>query len=226
MDAGMVHLIAATAAFVATHFLMSGPLRRPLVSMIGEQGFLLAYSLVSISTLAWAIVVFDRTGAEWSAWNGMAPVPWAIASLLTLTALALLIPSFARNPALPGKNAAGLGTVVPVGVFKVTRHPMMWGIAIWALGHMIAAPTARVLILMTGLIVLALVGSHFQDKRKLAGNKREFGPWQRRTTFWPNFGELLRLHSIWLIAFLLWFIATWIHYQFFGIPAGLWLWLG
>lgn len=225
MDADLIHLVIATAAFVFTHFAMSGPLRQPLVSRLGAQGFLLLYSLVSIGTLAWSVVVFDRTDADWQAWNGMAPVPWALASLLTLTGLALLIPSFARNPALPGKTAAGLGTVIPVGVFRVTRHPMMWGIAIWALGHMIAAPSARVLVLMTGIILLALVGSHFQDKRKVAGNKREFGPWQRRTTFWPKFGELLRLHTILLITFLVWFIATWIHYHLFGIPAGLWLWL-
>ncbi|MBB4614647.1 NnrU family protein [Novosphingobium taihuense] len=225
MSAGLIHLILATVAFVVTHFLMSGPLRRPLVRMLGEQGFLLAYSLVSISTLAWVIVVFDRTDSDWAAWNGTAPLTWAIASLLTLIGLALLIPSFVHNPALPGKKTAGLGTVAPVGVFKVTRHPMMWGIALWALGHMIAAPTARVLILMTGLIVLALVGSHFQDKRKLAGNKREVGPWQRRTTFWPNLGELLRLRSILLLGLLVWFIITWVHYHLFGIPAGLWLWV-
>ena len=78
---------------------------------------------------------------------------------------------------------------------------------------------------MTGLIVLALLGSHFQDKRKLAGNKREFGPWQRRTTFWPKFSALLNLYTIWLIAFLVWFIATWVHFHLFGIPAGLWLWV-
>ncbi len=225
MDAELTHLVVATTVFVATHFLMSGPLRQPLISRMGAQAFLLVYSLVSIGTFAWTIVVFDRTDDDWQAWNGMAPLPWAIASLLTLTALALLIPSFARNPALPGKTAAGLGTVIPVGVFKVTRHPMMWGIAIWALGHMIAAPTARVFVLMTGLIVLALVGSHLQDKRKVAGNKREFAPWQRRTTYWPQFGALLSLHTIWLIAFLVWFIATWLHYHLFGIPAGLWLWL-
>lgn len=147
---------------------MSGPLRSSLMSSLGYQAFLLIYSAVSVGTLAWVIVVFDRTRPGPALWNGMHPLPWAVASLLTITAMAFLLPSFVRNPALPGKNAAGLGTVIPSGVFKITRHPMMWGIALWALGHAIAAPTGRSLILMAGFIALALVGSHLQDRRKLA----------------------------------------------------------
>lgn len=226
MDAGLLNLVVATVAFVATHFIMSGPLRPVLASRFGAQGFLLLYSLISIATFAWAVIAFDRVDSDFTLWNGMATITWALASLLTITALVLLIPSFVRNPALPGKSAAGVGTWIPVGVFRVTRHPMMWGIALWALGHMIASPSPRVLILMAGLILLALLGSHFQDKRKVAQNKREFSPWQRRTTFWPQLRELAGLKKIWLLAFLVWFIATWLHYHLFGIPAGLWMWVG
>lgn len=226
MDAGLLNLVVATVAFVATHFIMSGPLRPVLASRFGAQGFLLLYSLISIATFAWAVIAFDRVDSDFTLWNGMETIPWALASLLTITALVLLIPSFVRNPALPGKSAAGVGTWIPVGVFRVTRHPMMWGIALWALGHMIASPSPRVLILMAGLILLALLGSHFQDKRKVAQNKREFSPWQRRTTFWPQLRELAGLKTIWLLAFLVWFIATWLHYHLFGIPAGLWMWVG
>lgn len=225
MDAGLLNLVVATIAFVATHFIMSGPLRPLLASKFGAQGFLLFYSLISIATFAWAVIAFDRVDSDFALWNGMAAVPWALASLLTITALVLLIPSFVRNPALPGQSAAGVGTWIPTSVFRVTRHPMMWGISLWAIGHMIASPTPRVLILMSGLILLALLGSHFQDRRKVAQNKREFSPWQRRTSFWPQWRELGSLKSIWLLAFLLWFIATWLHYHLFGIPAGLWLWV-
>ncbi|MCX7285596.1 MAG: NnrU family protein [Novosphingobium sp.] len=225
MGASLLHLLVATVSFVVSHFVMSGTLRGMLLSRLGEQMFLLVYSFISIGTLAWVIVVFDRTDPGFALWNGMHPLPWALASLLTIAALAFLIPSFVRNPALPGKNAAGLGTVIPSGVFKITRHPMMWGIALWALAHLIAAPTARSIILMVGLIVLALVGSRLQDKRKLARNKREFQPWQRRTSFWPQTSQFGAIGVIWIIAFLVWFLITWAHYHFFGIPAGLWLWV-
>lgn len=45
MDHALIQLIAATAAFVISHFVMSGPIRSRLQSMLGGQGFLLFYSL-------------------------------------------------------------------------------------------------------------------------------------------------------------------------------------
>lgn len=226
MDTWLAQLLVSAAFFVASHFIMSGPLRSPMISALGQQSFLLVYSLVSLAAFAWMVVAFDRVDSDIALYDGMAVIPWLIASVLTLVGLALLLPSFGRNPALPGRKAAGLGTVIPSGVFKVTRHPMMWGFTLWALGHLIAAPTLRVAILMGSIILLALVGAHLQDRRKLAGNTREFGPWQRRTSFWPRLGHLGALGLAWPLALLLWFLATWIHYEFFGIPAGLWMWIG
>ncbi len=226
MDTGLVRLIAAAGCFVVSHFVMSGPLRPVMVSALREQGFLLVYSLISFGTLGWAIVAFDRAPVTDAAWDGMHPVAWIIGSLLTVVSLALLLPSFKRNPALPGVKAAGLGTVIPSGVFTITRHPMMWGITLWALGHIVVAPTARVFILMVSLILVALLGSHFQDKRKLARNKREFSPWQRRTSFWPKLRNLGKLRLTWLVALLVWFLITIVHWELFDIPAGPWLWAG
>ena len=226
MDFGLVHLMVVAGSFIATHFALSGPFRRPLMSRLGEQGFLITYSLISIVTFGWTVVAFDRAPATAAVWDGTNPVAWIIGSVLTIVALVFLLPSFKRNPALPGVKAAGLGTVIPTGVFTITRHPMMWGITLWAVGHIVVAPNAPVGILMGALILVALLGSHLQDKRKLAQNKREFSPWQRRTSFWPEWRKLGNLRLTWLVALLVWFVITVVHWEFFGIPAGLWLWLG
>lgn len=225
VDNTHIHLTIAMASFVLSHFLMSGPLRRTLVSAMREQGFALFYSMVSLCTFAWSIVAFDRALSTTPLWDGTHPVPWLLGSVLTIVSLALLLPSFVRNPALPGVKAAGLGTVIPTGVFKITRHPMMWAFSLWALGHIIVAPELRMFIFMGSIILLALLGSHFQDKRKVAQNNREFGPWQRRTTFWPDVRQFGRIGIVWLIAVVLWFLASTLHWELFGIPAGLWLWL-
>ena len=223
IDNSIVHLAIAMASFVLSHFLMSGPFRKPLMSALGAQAFLLVYSLVSLCTFGWGAVAFDMATHTPPLWNGMHPLAWTIGSLLTIAAIALILPSFARNPALPGAKASGLGTVIPSGVFVITRHPMMWGFSLWALGHIIVAPQLRVIIFMGTLILLGLLGSHFQDKRKLAQNKREFEPWQRRTSFWLNLRRFGNIGVVWVIAAILWFIATVIHWEVFSIPAGLWL---
>lgn len=220
-----VSLVLVVCAFLLTHFLMSGPLRKTLIGTLGEQGFLLLYSLVSICLLGAAIVLFARSPAEHLLWDGTHPVAWALASVLTILGTGLFLPSFQRNPALPGVKAAGLATVIPSGVYTITRHPMMWAITLWSLGHIIVAPSLRTLILLGGMIVLALVGSHLQDKRKVAGNAREFGPWQRRTSFWPRLQNLGKIKLTWLTALLIWFLVTMIHWELYSVPAGLWMWL-
>ena len=51
MDTGLLNLIIASAAFVGTHFLMSHPLRAPMVKALGEKGFAGVYSLVSLAAI-------------------------------------------------------------------------------------------------------------------------------------------------------------------------------
>src|SRR5690606_28099033 len=58
----------------------------------------------------------------------------------------------------------------------ITRHPMMWGFALWAATHAIVNPTRASLILCAAVALLALAGSWLQDikKEKLVGE-----PWRR-----------------------------------------------
>ena len=48
----------AGLVFVGTHFLLSHPLRAPLVAQLGERGFLILYSLVAIVTLGWLVIAY------------------------------------------------------------------------------------------------------------------------------------------------------------------------
>ena len=54
----MLELIAANAAFVGTHFVMSHPLRAPLVRALGATGIQIAYAIVSFAPLSWIYVAF------------------------------------------------------------------------------------------------------------------------------------------------------------------------
>ena len=52
---GIGMLTLASATFVGTHFLMSHPLRAPLIARLGEKGFAGIYSLVALITFGWMI---------------------------------------------------------------------------------------------------------------------------------------------------------------------------
>ena len=225
MNAALVSLAAASIAFVGLHFVLSHPFRRPRVRTLGERGFAALYSLVALGTFVWMVRAFRAAPFQPRLWNGFADVPWTIASVLTIVALALFLGSFARNPALPGQDGAALASRTPGGAFRVTRHPMMWGFALWAVAHILAAPTPRTLILGSAILILALVGAHLQDAKKESLMGAGWRAWESRTSYWPRITQLGALGWLWLAAFLLWLAVTWAHAPLGYVPAGIWKWV-
>lgn len=228
MDPALISLLAASIAFVGGHFVMSHPLRRPLVGIFGEKGFLGIYSLVSLATFAWMILAFrDAPRRGMPAWSGQDDASWAIASLLTIIALVLFLGSLRGNPALPATTAGRVAASDPRGVFLVTRHPMMWGFALWAIAHLLIAPTGRTLILAGAILILALVGAHLQDLKKEALQGHAWKSWSGRTSYWPQWRQLYRAGAgLWLTAIVLWLAITWAHVWFGYVAAGIWRWIG
>jgi uncharacterized membrane protein len=52
------------------------------------------------------------------------------------------------------------------GILKVTRHPIMWAIALWALSHLMTRNDLASLILFGSLAGLALIGMSLMDRRR------------------------------------------------------------
>ena len=175
-------LVLAATAFVGSHFAMSHPLRAPLVARLGERGFMLVYALVSFATLGWTAHAFRvaHAGAPflWDAGNG----GWIIGTLLLWLGAILFAGSLRGNPALPGASVTNL---VPAGVFCITRHPMMWGFALWAVTHSIVAPTPPGLVLAAAIAILALGGAAGQDAKKERLVGEPWRAWEARTSFVP-----------------------------------------
>src|SRR3546814_16602012 len=70
-------------------------------------------------------------------------------------------------------------------LFAITRHPMMWGLALWALAHTLVMPTPAQIILSATISVLALVGSAGQDARKARLMRTAWRHWAALTLFVP-----------------------------------------
>ena len=203
MDPALVSLVAAAIAFVGTHFVLSHPLRATIVGAVGEGAFMGIYSLVAIATLAWMAMAFRALPAPDLAGTG--DIGWAIASLLTIVALVLFLGSLRGNPALPAPGKPPAIPKDPRGVFAVTRHPMMWGFALWALAHLLLWWSARTLVVTLAVGVLALVGARLQDRKKEALVGEAWAAWEAKTTYWPRWGRLLSAGwGVWLLAIIAW----------------------
>lgn len=226
MDDALVNLVAACLAFVGTHFAMSHPLRAGMVGVFGEKGFQGVYSLVSLATFAWMALAFRAAPAHTPLWTGFDDASWGIGSLVALLAMVLFAGSLmVRNPALPMPGAEAAARAEPDGVLKVTRHPMMWGFALWGVSHLVAAPTARTLVLASAIIFLALVGSHLQDRKKETLMGEAWSGWESRTRYWPRWSRILSVGAgPWVAGVALWLGLSWAHLPIAGIAAGAWRW--
>lgn len=226
MDPQTTSLIAASIAFVGSHFAMSHPLRGPMIRLLGQGGFMGVYSLVSAACMVWMYLAFGDASQLTPLWPGFGDASWIVASILTLLAMVLLAGSFIRNPALPAPGAEKAAHSDPHGVFRVTRHPMMWAFALWSIAHIIAAPTMRTLIVASAILILALVGAHLQDRKKSCLMGEAWQGWQSRTSYWPRFGRLPAAGFVpWLGGIGMWLLFSWIHQPLGGWDAGIWRWL-
>ena len=227
MDQEYAGLVAAALAFVGSHFALSHPLRGGLVKQFGPGGFQGFYSLVALATFAWMIFAFRAIPPQGDLpWDGSGDLPWGAATLLMLAASVLLVGSFIGNPALPQPKAKALAAHHPKGVFKVTRHPMMWSFALWSLAHVLVSPSVRVILLSSAIAFLALVGARMQDRKKAVLMGEAWAVWRHRTSYWPDLGGFAKAGAVpWLGGIALWLGATWAHIPAIGMAAGVWRWL-
>ena len=230
----MPEFITALAVFVGTHFAMSHPLRAPMAKALGERGFQIVYSLVSLASFIWAVRLYGKLPNEapfWVVGDGL----WAFASALMLIGSILFAGSIIGNPALPAPGAAALTKAAPRGALAITRHPMMWGFAAWAVTHLLVSPQPKVIVLAVGLAFLAIVGSKGQDRKKQLLMGDDWRDWQARTSFIPFAGQIsgriswasaMPGRTVILIGVALWLIATKFHPAFGAPIAGIWRWIG
>ena len=211
-------LFLSVIAFVGTHFLLSHPLRSPIVRAVGEGPFRGIYSLVALLTFGSAIYFYARIGREPQLWIAGEAL-WLVASVLMWIGSILFVGSFIRNPALVGARGPVGG---PSGVFVVTRHPMMWGFALWAIVHIMVVGTAKAAILDGAILLLALGGSVGQDRKKAQQMGEAWHEWTAQTAFIPFSRGVAYPGTVAVVGgTLLFLLATWLH----PIPAGFWRWL-
>ena len=224
----LVALALVSATFVGTHLAMSHPLRAGLVRLLGERGFAGIYSLVSI-VLLWAMSHFYGPAVAQAPdflWDA-GQAGWIVATLLMWIGSILFVGSLRRNPAFPnpGKPVTVIGAAR--GVFAITRHPMMWSFAIWALVHAIVLPTLASLVISAAIAILALGGAYGQDHKKIKLVGEPWRDWMRRTSFVP-FGRGIASPGAFasIGGTLLWMAATWAHGALGYRPAGVWAFFG
>ena len=138
----MLILIAGIVIFLGAHsFTTLRAARLALIARFGEAGYKGLYSLVSLTGFALIVWGFSRYRAE-----GLVPVwtPPAWTGHLTIVLMWFAFVALAcMNPA-PGRIRGWL------------RHPMLVGIKIWALAHLLANGDAGGMVLFGSFLAWAV----------------------------------------------------------------------
>jgi uncharacterized membrane protein len=163
---GLFSLVLAGVAFCGSHVLLSSTaLRGSLRDQLGERGFLALYSLVAAVTFAWFLVAYAHapTIPLWPRQGWMALVPVAVMPVASI----LLIAGYTTpNPTAVGMERWSRANDPAPGILRVTRHPVMWAIALWALSHIVANGDLRSLLFFGAFAVLSLGGTVLIDRKK------------------------------------------------------------
>jgi uncharacterized membrane protein len=184
----MISLIVAALFFAGIHLGVAGTgLRDRLIAAIG-RGYQFLFSLASLAGLIWLIFAYNH-----------APyVPgWGIPGWWKPVAIVLMLPAFLLvviGLATPNPTSVGQEERVaeaPTGIVRVTRHPFLTGVALWAIVHLIANGDWASFVFFGAFAVVAAAGTVSIDakRRRKLGDAR----WQAfaaRTSILP-FGAIL-----------------------------------
>ncbi|MBI2754989.1 MAG: NnrU protein [Betaproteobacteria bacterium] len=158
----IAHLSLATAVFVATHFVPSTPLRAALAGKIGERAYLGLYIAVALATLVWMVNAYSRAPIE-PLWPGLRLLPVIV---MPFAFILLVCGVLSRNPTAVGQEKALKSEEAARGILRVTRHPVQWGILLWALAHLLARGDLKSAIFFGGFFLLSALGTLLIDARK------------------------------------------------------------
>jgi uncharacterized membrane protein len=182
----VISLIFATLFFVGIHLFISGTtMRDRITEVIGELPYMGLFSLASLIGISWMCMAY--TDAPTIALWAEPPGTRVLGLLITLPAFLLIGIGFTTpSPTAAGGEKLLQGDTPCQGILRVSRHPGMWGIGIWAAFHAVANGDAASLIFFAGLMTLALMGARSIDQkreRKLGADWQAFAAVSSRVPF-------------------------------------------
>ncbi len=160
----MISLTFAAMAFIGIHLGVSGTeLRDRIVSRIGLRGYMIAFSVGSVAAIAWLVSAY--TAAEYVPTWGQLEWWKPVAIVLMLPAFLLVVIGLTTpNPTAVAQE--GLVDRPPQGIVRITRHPFLVGVALWAGVHLIGNGDVASLLFFAALAIVAVAGTVSIDAKR------------------------------------------------------------
>jgi uncharacterized membrane protein len=181
-------LIVAATAWLFLHFVVSGTgVRGVLTGILGEGAYLGLYSLASLGGIVWLAMAYNSASElglapVWDLGPGVAHsglIVMAIAFVFGLPGVLMPSPTGVAQGALAGDPASARG------VLRITRHPFLWSVALWAAFHLAANGDPASIVFFGTWLILSAGGTFSIDAKRRAALGARWEPYAGATSNIP-----------------------------------------
>ena len=179
----MLSLVLAALFFAGIHLGIAGTaIRDRAIGLLGKNGYMAAFAIASLIGLGWLVAAYNRAPylitwgmLEW--WKPIVIILMLPATLLVVFGLTTPNPTSVAQEGTLGQP--------PRGIVRVTRHPFLTGVGLWALLHLIGNGDVASLVFFATWAIVALAGTVSIDakRRRLLGAAWE--PFAAQTSIVP-----------------------------------------
>lgn len=176
MEDSLIYLALAAAFFLAIHLGVAGTrFRDTITGAIGEGPYMGLFSLASLGGIVALSMTYNAASASTyvETWG----------QLVNLHILASVIIFFGFMIAIPGiltPSPTGVGGETQLdkeepaqGMVRISRHPFLWGVFLWALAHLLVNGDLASLLMFGTFVVLTFFGTRSIDakRKRVLGEK-------------------------------------------------------
>jgi uncharacterized membrane protein len=179
-------LILGMAIFFSVHLLPSFPTaRQTLINRFGNNRYKLGFAIIALIGLA--LIIFGKSQAEYiHVWQpGL--IGYQIAPYVILVAFIVINAMYMHS-----------------NINRFTRHPMLWGVVFWSLGHLLTNGDLASLILFGGFGLFSLFDMWSANHRGAKKSEQVY----------PVTKDLILI----VVGVISWGIFLYLHAYLFGMP--------
>lgn len=188
MSESLLMLHAAAAAVLLLHLVVAGTrVRDALTGMMGEGPYLGLFSIASLGVFVWLAIAYNAASAEGP------EVYWSLGPAVTHSGLIVVAIAFIMGlpgVLMPSPTSVGQeGTLAQAepetGVLRITRHPFLWSVALWAAFHLAANGDAASVVFFGTFLLLSVLGTYSIDAKRARKQGAAWSAYARRTSNIP-----------------------------------------
>ncbi len=221
----MTFLVLTALLWVGVHVGIAGTaVRGRLAGQLGDNGFRGAFSLVSVVAISLLVITW-KSAPYVPLWQLPAAGGW-----LVVAAMLVAFVLFAGSVLTPNATSVGQEKALDreaTGMFRVTRHPMLWSFALWGVCHIASNGNVAATLFFGAFAVTALLGMPSIDAKIAGRDPARFAAYARATSIIPfaaiaagrnRFAPAELLRPV-LVGAVVWGLLLYTHPYIFGVYA-------